>query len=159
VNRVYEEISGVNLHSEGSAEFKGWLEKDGDKLFMFLTFDGVPWNSNNAEHAVKPFAALRRIVWGITTEKGIRDYLVLLSICQTFWISSVRARRTFKPSQRVAAGACCGRKPANPAACRQIQPPVLIASSDRHRVESPRQMELSDFKRPFARLRGGAKKP
>jgi hypothetical protein len=31
VNRFCGEISDVNLHSEGSAEFKGRLEKDGDK--------------------------------------------------------------------------------------------------------------------------------
>jgi hypothetical protein len=59
------------------------LEKNRDKLFTFLSFDGVPWNNNNAEHAVKHFAALRRIIEGITSEKGIRDYLVLLSICET----------------------------------------------------------------------------
>jgi len=35
------------------------------------------------EHAVKPLAALRQIIKGITSEKGIRDYLVLLSICET----------------------------------------------------------------------------
>jgi hypothetical protein len=33
--------------------------------------------------AVKHFAALRRIIEGIISEKGIRDYLVLLSICET----------------------------------------------------------------------------
>ena len=43
----------------------------------------MPWNNNNAEHAVKPFAALRRIIEGLTSEKGIRDYLVRLSICET----------------------------------------------------------------------------
>ena len=43
----------------------------------------MPWNNNNAEHAVKHFAALRRIIEGITSEKGIRDYLVLLIICET----------------------------------------------------------------------------
>ena len=32
---------------------------------------------------MKAFAALRQIIGGITTEKGIRDYLVLLSICET----------------------------------------------------------------------------
>jgi hypothetical protein len=59
------------------------LQKNRNKLFTFLSFDGVPWNNNNAEHAVKPFAALRRIIGGVTTEKGLRDYLVLLSVCQT----------------------------------------------------------------------------
>jgi len=33
--------------------------------------------------ALKPFAALRQTIGGITTEKGLRDYLVLLSLCET----------------------------------------------------------------------------
>lgn len=52
-------------------------------MFTFLVHDGVPWNNNNAEHAVKAFAMLRHTIAGVTSEKGIRDYLVLLSICQT----------------------------------------------------------------------------
>ncbi len=53
-------------------------------MFTFLSYDGVPWNNNNAEHAVKTFATkLRHIIGGLTTERGPRDYLVLLSICQT----------------------------------------------------------------------------
>ncbi len=71
------------MHSETAVKFKERLEKNRDKLFMFLSFDGVPWNNNNAEKAIKTFAALRKIIEGITTEKGIRDYLVLLSVCQT----------------------------------------------------------------------------
>ena len=44
----------------------------------------MPWNNNNAEHAVKKlFARLRDVIDGTTTERGIRDYLILLSICQT----------------------------------------------------------------------------
>jgi hypothetical protein len=52
-------------------------------LFTFLSYDGVPWNNNNAEHAVKPFAAFRHVIGGISTEKGLRNHLVLLSLCQT----------------------------------------------------------------------------
>ena len=52
-------------------------------MFTFLDFDGVPWNNNNAEHAVKAFATLRRVIEGPTTEKGLRDFLVLLSLCET----------------------------------------------------------------------------
>src|ERR1700687_5736478 len=40
-------------------------------------------NNNNAEHAVKAFASVRRVIEGPTTEKGLRDFLVLLSICET----------------------------------------------------------------------------
>ena len=52
-------------------------------MFTFLSFDGVPWNNNNAEHAVKAFANLRQVIDGPTSESGLRDYLVLLSLCET----------------------------------------------------------------------------
>jgi len=45
--------------------------------------DGVPWNNNNAEHAIKAFAMLRHVIKGVTSGKGLRDYLVLLSICES----------------------------------------------------------------------------
>ena len=52
-------------------------------MFTFLEFDNVPWNNNNAEHAVKAFASLRRVIEGLTTEKSLGDFLVLLSVCET----------------------------------------------------------------------------
>ena len=54
-----------------------------EKLFTFLEYDGVPWNNNGAENAIKDFAMLRRNLGGASTESGINDYLVLLSIRQT----------------------------------------------------------------------------
>jgi len=59
------------------------LEKDRAKLFTFLSHDGVPWNNNNAEHAIKAFARLRRAIEGLSTPTGIEEYLILLSVCQT----------------------------------------------------------------------------
>jgi hypothetical protein len=52
-------------------------------MFTFLEFDGVPWNNNNAEHAVKAFATLRRVIGGSTSEDGLREYLIVLSLCET----------------------------------------------------------------------------
>jgi hypothetical protein len=43
----------------------------------------VPWNNNPAEHAVKAFAQFRRIADGLMSERGLSDYLVLLSFQQT----------------------------------------------------------------------------
>jgi hypothetical protein len=54
-----------------------------DDLFTFLKYDGVPWNNNNAEHAIKRFAHYREITDGHVSESGLADYLVLLSIYQT----------------------------------------------------------------------------
>jgi len=59
------------------------LHKNRNKLFTFLEFDDVPWNNNNAEHAIKAFATLRRVIEGRTTEKSLHDFLILLSICET----------------------------------------------------------------------------
>jgi hypothetical protein len=53
------------------------------RLFTFLDRDWVPWNNNNAEHAIKAFVRLRNIIGGTSTIKGLREYLILLSISET----------------------------------------------------------------------------
>src|SRR5262249_996236 len=69
--------------SELAEQYQKRLLRYRDKLFTFLSYDGVPWNNNNAEHAVKHFANYRVISDGRMTERGLSAYLVLLSICQT----------------------------------------------------------------------------
>lgn len=59
------------------------LIKNRHKLFTFIQYDGIPWNNNNAEHAIKKFTDYRDLYNKITTKDGIESYLVLLSICQT----------------------------------------------------------------------------
>lgn len=83
VGRFYKGLADVSDASEATSRFVERLHKNYNKMFTFLEFDGVPWNNNNAEHAVKAFASLRRVIEGPTTEKGIHDFLVLLSICET----------------------------------------------------------------------------
>jgi Transposase IS66 family len=76
-------LSTMALQSEAAVKLRDRLQKNRDKLFTFLSYDGVPWNNNNAEHAVKAFATLRKVIGGSSTAKGIREYLILLSICET----------------------------------------------------------------------------
>ena len=83
VDRFFKRLARNHYETEAAAKCKNRLEKNRDKLFTFLDYDGVPWNNNNAEHAIKPFALLRRDFSGVTTENGLRDYLILLSICET----------------------------------------------------------------------------
>jgi len=52
-------------------------------MFAFLAYDGIPWNNNNAERAIKSFAKFRRFSNGLATERTIRVYLILLSIYLT----------------------------------------------------------------------------
>jgi hypothetical protein len=83
VNRFYRMLDRPTYTSEVAKKMQKRLEKNRDTLFTFLHYDGVPWNNNNAEHAIKAFAKLRDIVSGSSTKKGIDEYLTLLSISQT----------------------------------------------------------------------------
>jgi hypothetical protein len=83
VDRFYKRLSGEFGAGEAARRIIERLQKNRNTMFTFLDFDDVPWNNNNAEHAIKAFARLRRVIEGTTTEKGLRDFLVLLSLCET----------------------------------------------------------------------------
>ena len=71
------------LVQEAAEALRKRLLKNRDKLFTFLRHDGVAWNNNNAENAIKRFAYYREGTVGCLKETGLADYLVLLSIYQT----------------------------------------------------------------------------
>jgi hypothetical protein len=83
VDRFYKRLGGGFGAGEPALKIIERLQKNRNTMFTFLDFDDVPWNNNNAEHAVKAFATLRRVIDGPTTEEGLRDYLILLSLCET----------------------------------------------------------------------------
>ena len=83
VERFYRQLERTDYQSEAALKCKERFVRNRDKLFTFLNYDGVPWNNNNAEHAIKAFARLRDVIAGSSTEKGIEEYLTLLSIFQT----------------------------------------------------------------------------
>jgi hypothetical protein len=83
VQRFYGRLADCPITSEAEEKLVGRLQKNRNRMFTFLDFDDVPWNNNNAEHAVKAFASVRRVIEGPTTENGLREVLVLLSICET----------------------------------------------------------------------------
>ncbi len=69
-------------YTEAAAALKKRIGKNREKLFVFLDCDGVPWNNNNAEHAVRAFTRLRNTM-ASSTPKGTADYCILLSVQQT----------------------------------------------------------------------------
>ncbi len=83
VERFYGSLLKKQFTTEVAIKYQKRFEKNAGKLFTFLDYDNVPWNNNNAEHAIKPFAMLRHNIGGVSTPKGIRDYLVLLSVEET----------------------------------------------------------------------------
>jgi hypothetical protein len=83
VERFYKWLLTRQWQSEAAMKCRQRFEKNRNKLFTFLSYDEVPWNNNNAEHAMKAFAALRDVIEGTATPSGIEEYLVLLSVTQT----------------------------------------------------------------------------
>ena len=83
MKRFYKWLLTQQWQSEVATKCKQRFEKNRKKLFTFLSYDGVPWNNNNAEHAMKAFAALRDVIEGTTTPSGIEEYLILLSVSET----------------------------------------------------------------------------
>ncbi len=83
VDRFYHTLSRREYQTEVAVGYARRFEKNRNRLFTFLEYDGVPWNNNNAEHAIKAFVRLRNIIGGTSTVKGLREYLVLLSVSET----------------------------------------------------------------------------
>jgi len=83
VEQFYDVLSNLTFETEVVAGYKKRFEKNRNSLFTFLDHDGVPWNNNNAEHAIKALVKLRRTIGGQSSPRRMRDDLVLLSVCQT----------------------------------------------------------------------------
>jgi hypothetical protein len=74
VERFFRAVARQSYRSEVTQGYGKRLLKYQDKLFTFLNHDGVPWNNNNAEHAVKKFADYREIADGQFSESGLKEY-------------------------------------------------------------------------------------
>jgi predicted RecB family nuclease len=83
VHKFYRNLKSRKWETEIGKKWLKRLLKNEDSLFTFLQHDGVPWNNNNAEHAIKSFAFIRREINGFYNRKGIEELLVILSISET----------------------------------------------------------------------------
>ena len=76
-------VGSQSFTSRAAQRYQERIGKFGERLFTFLSHDGVPWNNNLAENAVKLIASRRRVMDGLMSKDGIKDYLIFLSIYQT----------------------------------------------------------------------------
>ena len=83
VDRFYQKnVFGKEYSSELASKFQKRFQRYRDSLFLFLTFDGIPWNNNTAERAIRQLAVQRKI--SQTFFKQVApQYLLLLAIAQT----------------------------------------------------------------------------
>jgi hypothetical protein len=83
VAQFFRGLANEGLSSEPAQALRTRLLKNRERLFTFLEHDGVPWNNNAVENAIRRFAYFRDDAALLTREEGLRDYLVLLSLFQT----------------------------------------------------------------------------
>jgi hypothetical protein len=83
VERFYRKLTNLKCESEAATKCRHQFVKNRDRLFRFLSHDGIPWHNNNAEHAIKAFSKLRDITRGSFTERSVKNEMILLSVCQT----------------------------------------------------------------------------
>jgi predicted RecB family nuclease len=96
----FRSIEARSFQSEAAEALRARLLKNRDKLFTFIRYDGVPWNNNNAENAIRRFAYYREANPGRLREVGLTDYLVLLSICHTCRYKGVSFLRFLRSRER-----------------------------------------------------------
>jgi hypothetical protein len=89
VSEFFRVLTTQTYRSEVAEELRARMIKYQDKLFTFMRYDGIPWNNNNAENAIRRFAYYRDDNAGRLKEVGLQDYLVLLSICHTCYYKGI----------------------------------------------------------------------
>jgi len=83
VNRFYEDvINDRRYECEITARFQKRFDRYRESLFRFLTEDGIPWNNNMGERAIRHLAVQRKIS-GSFYKRVAPHYLRLLAINQT----------------------------------------------------------------------------
>ena len=83
IEQFFDKIIGTEYDTELAIAYQKRFKRNRNCLFTFIDYDNIPWNNNNVENAIKPLAKYRAETKGILREKGLKDYLIILSIQQT----------------------------------------------------------------------------
>jgi hypothetical protein len=110
IGRFFAFLSSHTFESEAAKALRDRLIRNGDRLFTFTKYDGVPWNNNNSENAIKRFAKYREDTVGTMKDAGLNDYLILLSLCQTCRYRGVSFWKFLVSRERDLDAFCEGRR-------------------------------------------------
>ncbi len=83
VEAFFNALSDRSYESDASNGLKERLLRNRQRLFTFLQHDGVSWNNNLAENAIKRVSDYREDAGRSVKEVGLAEHLVLLSLYQT----------------------------------------------------------------------------
>jgi predicted RecB family nuclease len=109
VTGFLEEVGSTSYKSGVALRYKKRFDKYGSKMFTFLERDGVPWNNNNAEHAIKRFAKHRRDNDGRYSERTLKSYLVLATLFETCAFNNINVLKFLLSKERRLEGLLHGK--------------------------------------------------
>jgi hypothetical protein len=75
-------IEGREYSLDVTKKYQKRFTRYRESLFRFLDEDGIPWNNNMAERAIRPLV-VQRSISGTLFKRGAVHYLELLGIAQT----------------------------------------------------------------------------
>jgi predicted RecB family nuclease len=83
VDAFFDALASGIYESDAAKGLQERLLRNRDSLFTFLQHDGVSWNNNLAEDAIKRISNYREDVGRSVKEAGLTEHLVLVSLYQT----------------------------------------------------------------------------
>ena len=83
VAKLLTKIGKFRFQSEIGLYYQERFNRNKDKLFLFINYDNVSWNNNNAERAIKLLATHTNRNIKLFSENRMREYLQIMSIYQT----------------------------------------------------------------------------
>jgi predicted RecB family nuclease len=83
VAKFFKVISEQSFNSDAARALQARMIRNRGKLFTFIDHDGIPWNNNNAENAIRRVSDFRDETAIFMKENGLTNYLILLSIYHT----------------------------------------------------------------------------
>lgn len=83
IDQFYEKvITGRAYHSDFTIKYQNRFKRYRQSLFTFIEQDGIPWNNNMAERAIRHLAVQRKIS-GFFFKSVAPRYLLMLGVTQT----------------------------------------------------------------------------
>ncbi len=131
ISHFFTDLDHRSVRSKAAESVRDRLLRNRTKLFTFVDHDGVPWNNNVAENAIKRFAFYRARIHGIMKEEGLTDYLVLLSLFQACRLRDVSFLRFLASGHRTLDGFCANPRKKARMPRIQVYPKGYVPAIDR----------------------------
>ena len=111
VEAFFKILESRIFETDASKALRERLLKNRNRLFTFLAHDGVSWNNNLAENAIKRISDLREDVGRSMKEAGLTEHLVLLSLYQTCRVRGISFLRFLLSRERDMDAVSAGKHP------------------------------------------------